>query len=31
VNCIYPFEDWQQQGVPEEWWQEPGSAADPYV
>ena len=31
VNCIYPFEDWQQAGSPAEWWQQPTGPNDPYL
>jgi Na+-translocating ferredoxin:NAD+ oxidoreductase subunit B len=30
VDCIYPDPDWQATTVPEDWWDEPGSAGDPY-
>ena len=30
VNCIYPFPEWEAEGVPTEWWEEPGSENDPY-
>jgi len=30
VNCIYPFPEWEAEGVPTEWWEEPGSDNDPY-
>ncbi len=31
VNCIYPFREYETAGSPEEWWEEPGSALDPYA
>jgi electron transport complex protein RnfB len=30
VNCIVPFPEWQEKGVPTEWWDEAGGANDPY-
>ena len=31
VNCIYPFEDWEEKGSPAEWWLEPTGPNDPYL
>ncbi|MDO8391670.1 MAG: 4Fe-4S binding protein [Actinomycetota bacterium] len=31
VDCILPFADWQARRTPQEWWQEPGGANDPYA
>lgn len=31
VNCIYPFEDWEEVGSPAEWWQEANGPSDPYL
>ena len=30
VNCIYPFPEWEAAGVPDDWWDEPLGADDPY-
>jgi electron transport complex protein RnfB len=30
VDCIYPDPDWAQTSVPDDWWDQPGSADDPY-
>jgi electron transport complex protein RnfB len=31
VDCILPYPDWETKATPLDWWQEPGSAADPYL
>ena len=31
VDCIYPHPEWESETVPDDWWEEPRSADDPYV
>ena len=31
VDCIVPFPEWRDAGVPDEWWDEPLTDNDPYV
>jgi electron transport complex protein RnfB len=30
VNCIYPYPEWEAEGSPDDWWDEPLSPNDPY-